>query len=259
MVVAAIAIVVAVFVLREDPGAKPVDEAIEEFRTDEDSSSANVDASLTPPAGVYTATGEGQESLSFPPISQTDGAVMPATVTHHPDGCWTFTLDYNEAHTQTWRYCIDESNRTLVEQGGQTFQRWDLGALTVENTSTFVCDPPAFAFDPDAIPATEWNQRCEGTNSQTAGVTVSVGPYVFLEAETLTVGGDDIATHHYRQTRTLSGAQTGTQTAEIWIAVDDGLPLRIERAVELDSSSPVGTITYTENGWWQLTSRTRSS
>jgi hypothetical protein len=101
-----------------------------------------------------------------------------------------------------------------------------------------------------------WDQSCDGTNSEVAGVTTSAGPYTFVGEETLRVDGVDVRVHHYRQDRRLSGSQTGEQHREIWIALTTGLPLRAERSTSVQSSSPVGDITYTEQGWWQVQSAT---
>jgi hypothetical protein len=140
----------------------------------------------------------------------------------------------------------------LVETGGNTYQRWDLGALTVENLSTFTCDPPAVAFAPDAVPGDEWQQSCTGTNSQVEGPTTSAGPYRLVAREVRTIGDRSVEVDHYRQSRTISGSQEGSQTSELWIARDNGMPVRIDRVVRIASASPVGSITYEEDGWWEL-------
>lgn len=245
---------VALFVVREDPGAKPLGEAIDEFR---DTASTSTPSVLVrrPTAGVYSATGEGHEALSFPPLSQTDGDLMPVTVTYTSDTCWTFAIDYNVAHSQSWDYCPGDVADTIAEQGSRTEQRWDVGAMTISNSTTFTCDPPALLLAADAAPGQTWDQSCGGTNSEIPGTTRSVGPYRFVGVETVVIDGTEVTAHRYSQTRQLSGAQTGQQTTEIWVEVATGLPLRAERTVRVDSSSPVGDITYTEEGWWQLQSR----
>ena len=88
-----------------------------------------------------------------------------------------------------------------------------------------------------------------------SGVTRTDGSYTFVGEERLLIGSEEVSTYHYRQARTITGAQTGEQEVELWTEVDNGLPVRSERSFRVDSSSPVGTITYTESGWWQLSSR----
>ncbi len=240
------------FLLREDPGAKSVDEAVDTYR--QGASSTAAPDVRRPIAGVYSATGTGHEALSFPPLGQDDGTVMPLTVQYETDGCWVIRLDYNEAHWQTWRNCPGDSIGTVVESGGQTYQRWDLGAAQIENTSTFDCAPPSIVMMPDAPPGTAWTDTCTGTNTQAAGQTTSAGPYTFVGDEDVVVAGAPVATRHYRQSRTLTGAQSGEQDADLWFVVATGLPVRSERSLRIESNSPVGAITYTETGSWQLTS-----
>lgn len=245
---------VALFVVRENPGAKPFGEALDEFRGTASTSPPTVSVTR-PTAGVYSATGEGHEALSFPPLSQTDGDLMPVIVTYTSDTCWTFAIDYNDAHRQSWNYCPGDDAGTIAEQGSETQQRWDVGAMTISNSTTFTCDPPALMLSGDATPGETWDHSCGGTNSEIPGTTRSVGPYRFVGVETVVIDGTAVTAHHYSQTRELSGAQTGQQTTELWVEVATGLPLRAERTVRVDSSSPVGDITYTEEGWWQLQSR----
>lgn len=255
-VVAAVAIgvvvvVVVAFVLREDPGGKPLGEAVEEFEAANGGPSP--DAGGTGPLpGVYQAEGEGRESISFPAVSQSDGAVLPVTVESVDEHCWRVKVDFNAAHWQDWNYC-DVDGR-VVDRGGQTYQRWDFGTFTVENLSDFRCDPPGVMIDPSATEGTSWPQSCTGTNSQSSGRTISSGPYTFVGTEELTIGGAPTAALRYRQERSIADAQQGSTVVEFWFEVDTGLPLRMERTVRVDSDSPVGTVTYDESGWWQLSS-----
>lgn len=241
------------YVNRERPGAKPLDEAVESYREGVTSTSSTPDQDR-PTAGVYSAMGTGHAALSFPPLSQEDGDVLPVTVQNDADGCWVVRLDYNQAHWQTWNYCPGDTAGSVVEKGGQTHQRWDLGATKIENTSTFVCTPPAVTVMPDAEPGTTWDASCEGTNTQVADTTISAGPYTFVGEEQLTIGGETVSAQHYNRSRTMSGAQTGEESSDVWFAVGTGLPVRSERSLRIESSSPVGAITYTEDGSWQLTS-----
>lgn len=251
IVVVVVGFVVVSFVLREDPGAKSVEEALEEL--DEGGSGEDGDVVSGPEPGVYRAEGEGTESLSVPPVSQHDGAVMPVSVERPETGCWRVKIDYNEAHWQSWLFC--EQDGVIVERGGETYQRWDFGAITAENTSTFVCDPSVM-IDPDAEPGARWEQSCTGTSSATAGTTISAGPYEFVGIEEVVIGGVGVPARRYHQERSLSEAQQGTTVTELWFAVDTGLPLRMERETHVESDSPVGRVTYTESGHWQLASLT---
>jgi hypothetical protein len=241
------------FAWREHPGAKPLSEAVESYRQGE-SAPSSVPGVTRVAAGVYSAAGSGHEAISFPSLSQDDGAALPLTVQYEDDDCWVVRIDYNQAHWQTWRYCRGDTAGSVLEHGGQTYQRWDLGATQIVNTSTFVCDPPVVAIMPDAASGTTWPASCRGTNTQVSGTTTSAGPYTLIGEEDLLIAGTSVPAQHYRQDRTVSGAQSGDELNDVWFVKGSGLPVRSERSLRLESSSPLGTITYTETGWWQLTS-----
>jgi len=209
-------------------------------------------ATLRPAAGVYLYRGTGTERLSLPPKTQHQGASMPATVTYRSDGCWTFRLDYNTHHWQTWVYC--PRNGGLDELGGQTFERWDFVFTKYDSTSKFTCDPPSVAIRKGMHPGDEWKQSCAGTSSGTKGGAVTSGPYTFVGDDTVTVGSERVPAYHFRQVRTLTGSQTGTQKADLWFSKQNGLPLRNVRNVRIRTDTIVGASTYTEQGNFQLTS-----
>ena len=209
-------------------------------------------AVLRPAAGVYAYRGSGSEHLSVPPKSQKQGPNMPATVTHRDDGCWTFRIDYSSQHWQTWIYCPRHGG--LVELGGQTFERWDFVFTKYDSTSTFTCDPPSVTIRAVPQPGDQWQQTCRGTSSGTKGEAVTAGPCTFVGDDTVTVGGRPVPAYHFHQERTLSGSQSGTQTADLWFAMKDGLPLRNERTQTVHTNTVVGSSTYTEHGSFALMS-----
>jgi hypothetical protein len=246
-----LAVLLVLFLTRDEPGEQSVDEAVEEFRGEEGEDGG--DSLDRPAAGVYAAEGEGEAALSPLGISQQDGPDVPITVRHEPEGCWSLEISLNEDHRQINHLCPDADGR-LVEAHSETEQRWDLGAMSLDNVTEFVCDPPAVVVDPSAQPGDAWEQRCEGTSTGVSGATTSAGPYRFEGEEDLEVADVTVTTRRYRQERTITGSQDGTQVVHHWYDAASGLLVREERSSEVGSDSPVGTITYTEEGWWQLTS-----
>jgi len=206
---------------------------------------------FVPAEGVYRYKGSGTEALSTPPKSQAEGPTMPATVIHRGNGCWTFRIDYSTNHWQDWRFCARGGR--LLEQGGLTFQRWDLVVSSIENTSTFVCKPRIVVLRSDMVPGETWPQSCAGTNTSLGGTTVSSGEIRFVGVEPVDVGGTSVDAFHFVQPRTISGAQRGEENTELWLA-PNGLPLRNQRHIVINSDSPIGTVTYTEDGTFTLTS-----
>ena len=103
-------------------------------------------------------------------------------------------------------------------------------------------------------PGDKWRQQCRGTSSGTKGAAITSGPYTFVGDDVVVVAGTRVRAYHFRQERTLSGSQTGTQTAQLWFAMANGLPLRNVRDVTVHTDTIVGTSTYTEHGDFRLTS-----
>jgi len=204
-----------------------------------------------PPAGVYEYRGSGTERLDRPPKTQSQGPPMPATITYRADGCWDFRLDYSTGHWQSWTYCAHDGE--LDERGGQTFARWDFVMLKAESTSTFTCSS-SVTIRPTMQPGDHWTQTCTGTSSAVKGVVKTSGPYTYVGDDTMTVGGTKVAAYHFKQLRTLTGAQTGSQDDDLWFAKSNGMPLRNDHHNEVKSDSPIGKVTYTETGTFALQS-----
>lgn len=236
--------------VRDDARPVSIDEAKD--RTTSPASPEPDPASRRPEPGVYRYEGSGTESLSVPPLSQDQGPTMPGSVELGADGCWTFRIDYSTNHWQSWEHCPDGED--LVEAGGQSWQRWMIGATAITNLSDFACDDGAMLAPVDPAPGQEWHTRCVGTNEAVEGQAVSEGTYRFVGEEDLDVGGTTVATHHFVRERVMSGAQVGTERSEVWYAVDTGLPVRNERSVEARTDTPIGESTYTETGEFHLVS-----
>ena len=251
-VVAALVAVGVVVVLEREPGPASIDEAIDDFSGGGSHSAGGVPL---PAEGVYVYAGEGSESLSLLPGHHAQGPRMPGSVTHDADGCWRFRIQLHEDHWQEWHYCPEEGadGLQLVEVGGQTYQAWNLGVAAIGNTSTFRC-PASVVVRADAAPGDSWHQECRGTSDTVSGTTVSAGRTTFVGDETVSVGDEEVPALHYHQVREMSDAQSGRQVEDFWFRASDGLPLRNSRSASIDSDSPVGAITYSEEGEWRLTS-----
>ena len=74
--------------------------------------------------------------------------------------------------------------------------------------------------------------------------------------EVLDVDGTSVPTFHYREDDVLTGAQRGTTRTDFWYSVDSFLLVAMDRSIDLRTDSPVGTVTYTEDGSWRLASLT---
>lgn len=255
LVLLPIIVLVSLFVFRDNPGAKSLDDALQAFRNGDTSAVESLGAVVTrPPAGVYRADASGKASISFPPTSQSYGASAPITVTHQGDNCWTTTVDFNTAFQQRWDYCID--NGVLTEHGNHTVTGWDLGATSITNVSEFICTPPGAIIKSGERRDEVSTYSCTGTSDNIDGTTDSAVTFESLGTASLEIDAVALPTFHYRESDTLSGPQRGTTTIDYWYSVQSMLLVRMERHINLRTESPVGEVTYKEDGEWQLSSLT---
>lgn len=256
LVVALVGIVVVVVTLwftRESPGARSLDDALAEFRAGDPTAVESIGVFVQrPPSGVYTAAGNGRASIDFPPTSQSYGATVPVIVRADADGCWTTEVDFNDAFRQTWHHCVIDGD--VVERSSRTSTRWDLGVMTIDEHADFVCDPPGVIIRAGERRAEVSRYSCVGTSDAIDGSTTSDVSYSMVGAESVDVGGTMVPAFHYVEVDTLTGAQRGTTTIEYWYAIESFLLVRMERDIALRTDSPVGSVTFTENGSWQLQS-----
>ena len=252
VVLAAVLVVGILLTQRNDARPVGLDEAKARTTSTGVTSSVAAADSARPDPGVYEYEGSGTDALSVPPLSQEAGPTMPATVALVGDDCWTFRIDYSTNHWQEWEHCLVGDD--LVESGGTTWQRWMIGATAITNTTTVVCDPGAMVLPSTPRPDQRWTGRCVATNGEVEGESVSEGPYRYVGEEELEVDGTRVATRHFVSDRTMSGAQVGTDHSEVWVTVEDGLPVRNEHRIEVRTDTVVGESTYTETGEFHLVS-----
>ena len=252
-IVALLIVAVAVFAyLWSRSGAHPVsvDEARRRFESG--NGTAARAARFTPAEGVYRYTGSGSESLSSPPKSQDEGPSIPGTVTQLGHECWKLRLDYSSNHWREWKFCVRDN--ALTEVANRVSQRWDFVVSTIENHTKMTCSPPSVILVPDPVPGSSWPASCSGTNSAISGTTVSSGTHRFVGREPVAVGKAEVDAFHFRDERTVSGAQTGTEMFDFWLAAD-GLPVQGRQRIQVDSDSPIGKVTYTQESEFSLVRR----
>jgi hypothetical protein len=236
------------------PSRPSIGGAVDRFRSS--STSRPVTSALQPAAGVYIYSGTGEERLSFLSTHQSQDGNLPGTVTMGAVGCWTFAIQYNSFHRQTWTRC--PVGGQLVERGGTTDQKFDFGVLSQSEHSVVTCDPPTTVFDPTAAPGDRVPVRCSGRSLTTKADMTQRGSITFVGRTSVLVNGTRVAALHYTQDFTITGDQTGSQHEDLWIAAANALPLREERRITVVSPAPapLGRVTYTERGGWRLTSLT---
>lgn len=258
VLVAGVVVPLVLYLDRERPGARSVDDAIDRLRRGGSTApdGEGGDAPRRPAAGVYEALGSGGASISFPPASQEDGAVMPVSIEHLEGDCFRFRIDYNVARWHQMDLCWDDDALGLANQVNS--QRWDFGAVTVENVSRYTCDPPSRWLPRGAGRGSADGEvttaECTGTSTAVDGSATSRDRTRTVGVEELELEGGTVRAVHVSQRTEIEGAQRGRNEVELWLAADTGLPVRFERRYDLETDSPVGAIGYTEEGRWQLRS-----
>jgi hypothetical protein len=247
-----VAYVVVSYALRTHPGPRSMSAAVRSFGSPGANTFGGGLRYHPPAAGVYELAGQGGERISFPPNSQQDGALIPASVHYLPGGCWRWHVDYNAAHWEQYDFCPRAGG--LVETAIGNSQSWDFGTLTVDNRATMTCHPAPMVLTADPRRGQRLQWSCAGTNTAVAGLSNAVTRASIVATPTLRIGATEVPTFHEHQATRLTGAQSGTVITDWWFDAHSGLPVRVERHTVLKSSSPVGVVTYTEAGWWQMRS-----
>ncbi len=257
VVLAVVAIVVGGAVVwwnGRGPSKPSIGEAVDRFRSS--STAPGTTAAMHPEPGVYTYAGSGTEHLSFLATSQSQDGSLPGSVTMGTGSCWTFAIEYNSFHHETWDRCSRDGR--LVERGNTTDQKFDFGALSQSEHTEVVCDPPTTLYNPTARPGARTPVRCTGHSQTTNADMTQRGVITFVGRTTLLVGTTRVPVLHYVQTLKITGGQAGTQREEVWLAADTWLPVREERKITVVSPAPapINHVTYTEKGSWRLVSLT---
>ena len=243
---------VSAYVFRTHPGPKSMSSVIHGFH--KGTSSAPVGHLRYPPptAGVYRLEGHGGEQISFPPDSQADGATMPATLTYQSGSCWRWHVYYNVSHWEQYQFCSNASRLWTMSEGNG--QSWDFGAVQISNVARLACTLGTGVLPPEPAPGLRLHWTCTGVNSATSGRNTQTIVARVVSVGNLTIGHVKVRAVHEVQRTTVTGAQSGTAVENWWYWASSGLPLRMQRVISIRSPSPVGTVTYTEAGSWQMTS-----
>ena len=72
------------------------------------------------------------------------------------------------------------------------------------------------------------------------------------------VGKPEVDAFRFHDERTVSGAQTGTEMFDFWLAAD-GLPLQGRQRIQVTSDSPIGKVTYSQQSEFSLARSVPSS
>jgi hypothetical protein len=134
---------------------------------------------------------------------------------------------------------------TVAQQACGVSARWE--ALDRRSETWWICDGAPVRFD-DVHSffgrTDERTYRCRGSRlaftCRREGTT-RTDRGRDLGRERVEVDGTAVEARHLRYRTTMRGATRGGGTTDLWLAVDDGLPLRIVVANDSESDTPIGT------------------
>jgi hypothetical protein len=236
-------------------GAQPVSvhDALQRFRASHGAHKPRATTS-GPTSGVYLYRAVGQERLSLLGTQQRWGNVVPAIVAREDARCWSWTVDFNTHHSQSFRYCA--RGAATVETGGTTKQAFAFPGITVTDTYRFTCSTAPVMRRTGARAGAMTPLRCRGVSLERGAHVTATGTTTFVGRERVRVGPAHVDADHVRSVRELAGSQRGVEQTDVWVARANGLPLRMTRTLRVHSPAPVGSVTYTEAGSITLASLT---
>lgn len=220
------------------------EDAVEDFRERNDAE-GDQSAGGVPAPGVYTFRATGGEDVRLGPLP-TQHRTLPDTVTAVAvdlgDGCFDWTVNLFEEHTETTRFCVDDGGALALDHHEKHQQ---IGALSP--TASMTCDPATLVDGADLA--------CElDLSGGPASITASLAGTVTAGASTsVTVGEEEVDVVPLTVDYTVSGDLSGSWTETLWLT-EDHLPVRIERALDLS-----GPATFTEDSDLELVDLTPTS
>lgn len=233
------------YATRERPTDRSTEDVVDELRGAGPAGTAPAGVK-GPEPGVYPGRGDGNEYVGFSPLDEPFGPSIPATVSFRDDGCWDYEVVLNSHHTRSWTMCTRAVD--VVQTEGTTATERVFPGIQFDNTTTFVCDPPAVVVPDAADPPGSWTSTCAGSSTTLEGETDYAGVTTLVGVEQLTVGDETVEVVRVRRDARLTGAQEGEETVELWMASPSGLPVRVDFDSRVSTETPFGRIDYRDVG-----------
>lgn len=204
-----------------------------------------------PPTGsyVYTITGSDELKGGFSSKRSYDGKKATLTIANDPDDerCFTQTFHYRDGYDETMHLCLVGDD--YVQDKGTRDQRFDFGAGAATQQE---CKPGDTYYPAALTIGQSWPHSCTGgnqaeTNAQSGdSAFTTAGTYTYAGQEQRTVATTNVEVLRFDDKREVTGAQTGRNDAVWYLAVKNGLLVRLTRDIQLTYPSFIGTITYIE-------------
>ncbi len=238
-------------------GGPPLD--LPDARESSASDAPSVDAaprSLRPAEGTYAYLASGNDFVSLGPTTTPWGPSASATVTHRGADCFTISFTYRARYTESLDFCVRQDTE-VVHLATRRAQSFPFLADFITAKSTVTCAPGDVYLTRAPASSGVLTHLCTGENNDDkTGMSLfqTGGPYRFVGTELVTVSGSPVSTFHFREERTVTGAQKGTASADWYFATELLLLVKVTRDVAIATPFTGGAIDYRESSELTLVS-----
>lgn len=220
------------------------EDALADFRERDDDHEAGGSSDLPEP-GVYTYDAEGEERVRLG-VLPTEERTIPSTVTAvvvaDGDGCTTWTLNLLAEHVEDTTYC-GTPDGTLAVEDHVKHQR--IGPLSPEGT--MACDPAALLVRGQSETTLACTLTLSGGPVEVTATLAGTSDRIGLA--TVVIDGEQVEAVELELSYDVTGDLSGSWAEHLWLHQQTGLPLRIERTLDLH-----GLATFSEQTSLALTS-----
>lgn len=187
-----------------------------------------------PEPGVYRYRTSGNEQLSVGGINRIFPETTEIIVTDGKSATmqWEPFLQHIEGLVE----CREHNNALTIP----TASSYEAIAGTATN-SIINCPTTTYFIPPDPVVGEQWKSTCHSGKER----IVLTGRVIAFTS--IRLGSSVLPTLHTRLTYSFSGAETGTNPNDYWVAISSGLILRQQESVDItQQAGPLGNVRYTE-------------
>jgi hypothetical protein len=235
---------------------------------------AGVDAAhfRVPAEGVYTYAVTGTETSDAGRVFGPDAGILVLAHTSGPSGAaevrhlayldggapagraWSIRLDVNPTH---WRQmdCVSTSEGDIGQLFGSEFLRFSFFSANFDTLVGFSCLPGDRMLSDSDKPGDVLKHACNGKDIPDGSPFAVQGTYTLVGMDAVPIAGVNVSAAHYQGVYQVFQAQNGTETIDFWFAEDDGMLVKIQYDVHIDTHSPF-TAVYSEQTTMTLVNRT---
>jgi hypothetical protein len=221
------------FLLRTTGTQIDLRQALRLYREDEHGSNLRTEEGLATP-GVYVYQTSGSEKLSLAGISRTFPSASDMIVT---DGrCSSMDWIPFKQHVEGLQLCRQADGALTMSQASSVES-----IAGVNTTQVIRCPSTAYFIPPSPHAGQRWYSVCHGPG-QVDKISGEI-----IGTTTFSVNGQTVSALHTRINTVVSGADTGIDPTDYWVAPQTGLIYRQREVVSVSQSvGPLGAIHYNE-------------